>query len=223
MNALVPSRRAFLAGAAPAAVALALPAVVTAAEPSPLPALIEAYVRANKAFCAAVDEQDAAEARFKQTPGPMVPLSLMPDGRSASGHMEYRTFSTEAIEAEIRKTHASLRDRHCSAYVRAMAPELHAAMAEALDQSERACFAALADVEQRETALRDTTGVTEAERLWDETCEAEDKAVLAVLAYVPKTDADRRLKADWLWKFAREVNFDEDQARALASSIAGEA
>jgi len=55
------------------------------------------------AFEAAVDEQEAAETRFKATLSPIVALSLGPNGERPSGGLEYRKFNTQAIDEEIRR------------------------------------------------------------------------------------------------------------------------
>lgn len=219
------TRRTAMVGAiaSSAAAVVAMPHAARALEPSPLPGLIAAHRMANEAFEAACDGQEAAETRFKATLSPIVALSLTPDGTRPSGGLEYRVCSDQSIEDEIRKTHDALRERHCGRYVQKMAPDLAQAMAEAIDVSLAASLAELAETERQERELADKLGVTAADQQWEDKLQAENDAILAVLAYVPRTPDDRRIKADWVLSFGQSRNyyFDAEMMAALAASIAG--
>ena len=213
----------FIKAAPAAAVVAALPGAAYANEASPLPGMIAAYHKAAGAFEAAVDEQEAAETRFKATLSPIVALSLGPDGERTSGGLEYRKFSTEAIEDEIRKTHAQLRERHCGRYVQLMAPQVSLAMADALDTSLADCLKELQDASETEAALERAVGLTAAEELYEQTYEVEKAATMALLGYIPRNAWEAKAKAEWLSKLARECRgcLGDDEMTALIASIAG--
>lgn len=160
--------------------------------------LLESHQRAWRTFediCGNADDLERAyKAKFAR---PLVPLTITPEGNSPAFYELNFDYPDEA-ESRIKRAHMELRAQHCSDLAKVMAPSHWAAMAEAIDRSERECMAALESAMADEEAQRTAFGLSEAKRDWELTSEAEEVALVDVMRHVPKTPAEAVEKTDYL-------------------------
>lgn len=219
------TRRAALVGALVSSAAIAVPmSALSARLDGPMLAnLVAEHDRLYAELIPLLDAEAEAETRYRKTLSPLVPLTLTPTGRRVSGSLELRMFGREHVAKEIRKTHVSLMELHCTRFREEMAPAATAEMRASLKKSQAKCMRALNAAVREMEAQRDSTGYAEAWRVSREASVAETAACLAIFAYVPRTTAEAEAKVEWIkgqLADRQDTAPDPDELEALYGALA---
>jgi hypothetical protein len=202
------SRRAILAGLA-AAPAAALPAL---ADDGELAALITAYSKAHEAFTAACGELERAEDAWTgaNSKGFLVPSFV-------NGAIESR-FGIEECKKWISDSYSRSRDA-LKGFAK-IAPEQAAQMRQALDAKEAENLALVDRLFEEEEERKEAFGLGPAERRWRQTCDAEDRAALALCSYPCRSLEEARIKAAVILGSPIVDGVDEELLTAFLQSFA---
>lgn len=194
------TRRAALIGALVSSAAVAVPVSALSAriEGPGICELIAEHRQIMDALSPLLDAQAEAEARYRKTLSPLVPLTITPTGRRVSGSLELRLFGREHVAAEIRKTHASLIELHCTRFREEMAPAATAEMRASLKKSQARCMRALSAAVKEEASLKQSSGYANAWARARDVSRAEVEASRAIYAYVPRNAGEAKAKSEWI-------------------------
>lgn len=208
----LPSRRLFLAAGSAATVFSAITVAAAAAEASDLLSLIAKHRVAREAFCEAVDIQNDTEERYVKAYPERV---LTPAGPGRSYELTYGyDFCRKGIAddfEELRKKLSGLARLDPAAGEQALAT---------IDAKEAERIATLdvnfAAVEARKEAF----GLGAANRLWQETNDAEREIAIALLAYKCRDIEEARIKVEYILSSPlKDEIHDEDLLMPLLRSF----
>jgi hypothetical protein len=208
----LPSRRLFLTAGSAATVFGAINAAAAGAEASDLLRLIAKHRAAREAFCNAVDVQNDAEERYEATyPDP--PLTPAGPGRSYELTYGY-DFCRKGIADDFEEQRKKL-----SGLARLDPAAAEQALA-AIDAKEAERIATLdvnfAAVEARKEAF----GLSAADRLWQETNDAEKELAIALMAYQCRDIEEARIKVEYILSSPlKDEIHDEDLLMPLLRSF----
>lgn len=217
------SRRTLLKAAPVAAAAVAVPAIAAQPEASRLPEKIAAYERAKVAAGAAVIAVSAAYDALDAMGPILVPIGLLPDGRSPNGWRDLAITNEHALAAEICDEAEKAKARLCSAYIEALAPGRNADVIAGIDAMRDRSLAALAaakNLSHQRELQHDLPALSEADYQATEELKA---ATVAILLLVPITPEEGLQKAAWLHGFLheRKGHMVVQELDAIIASIGG--
>lgn len=205
------SRRSLLTGAAAALPVLAVtPAAAMASEAcevgTDLLALVEAHQTAEATYYATHEAYLSAEEALGRPHlgnGELVPIAMLPEGCSNPGLVELHYCAdllenSEALRATIIKNHESLLNRHCSPWLRKLAPEAAASTEAALKASRCKALRNLSKVTREMAASPKMTRFLEADAAWLASIDPELEARMDLLVYRPRTASEAALKASYI-------------------------
>jgi hypothetical protein len=186
---------------------------------STIDALIEAHRAAWQTFNDRCGDLDDIESAYKAAnEHPLTPLVITPLG--TGDHIEVLFDNPDNAADQIRAKHQALRERHCSAFAKSMAPAQCEAMEAALRRSQRNCLRRLKAAFAREAARREAFGLTQAQRDWDAMAEADKATLMAVISYVPRNPDEAQAKSEHLsWWTDRGNDLEAHEVQALIGSI----
>jgi hypothetical protein len=186
----LPSRRLVLAAGSAAVVLGSISVAAHTAENSELSELIARHRAAREAFCEAVDLQEATRDRYKKAYPKLV---LTPAGPGRSYELTYGyDFCKNGIAddfEELRKKLSGLARLDPAASEQALA---------AIDAKEVERLATLDENFAADEARKEAFGLSAANRLWQETNDAERELAIALLAYQCRDIEEARIKVEYI-------------------------
>jgi hypothetical protein len=160
--------------------------------------LIASHRRAQQRFSDYTDIQDRAETAWRKRIGAkpvLFPVRISADGGTVRA-CEMSEYEDENL-AQIESSHGELRF-NTGNVLRDMAPEAIEAFEAGINRSELACLAAYRKA--RATYDRRRAGYTAIEAEYDRRSDAERKALLALMSYVPASVEEVRYLASYLFE-----------------------
>jgi hypothetical protein len=202
MTTIDPSRRAVIAGGTAAAVLGMIAAPVHAGEKSGLTNLIAHHKTVRQALCVAIDAQEEIEARYKA----VYPKTIF----TPSAHCFYELhsgydFCKDGIVEDFEEQRKMLKS------LARLDPAAGEVALAAIDAKEAERIATLDENFAALDAREEEFGLGAANRLYEETRDAEREAILALLAYRCRNIEEARIKTEYVYSPALRAEIHEDE------------
>ncbi|MCR6671492.1 hypothetical protein [Devosia ginsengisoli] len=217
------SRRTLLKASPAALAALTVSPSMAEVHASRFTSKIAAYEEALAASNLTDEAREAAEAAVAAMGIILVPMGLLPNGNSPSGHRDLALFTEASLIEAIQEEAEGAKQRLCTRYAEALAPGRNADIAGGIDAMRDRSLAALDDAKALARSREELHNVPELTRAAIAADDALDEITQEILALVPVTPGEGLEKAAWLHGLLRERkgHFYVQDWDALLASIGG--
>lgn len=217
------SRRTLLKASPVALAALAVPPALAEGHESRFTSRIAAYEEAKATAKRAWEALDAAETAVAAMGIILVPMGLLPNGNSPSGHRDLALFTEKSLIDAIQEEAEGAKQRLCTRFAEALAPGRNADIASGIDAMRDRSLAALEDAKALAQSREELHHVPELTRASIAAEDALDEITREILALVPVTPDEGLEKAAWLHGLLqdRKGSLYVQEWDALIASIGG--